>query len=247
MPQDLPRLEDCTFYHVIDLPVVGTQGGPTSWDLRGRFDEYIGSVPLAGKTVLDVGAASGFLTFEAERRGATVTSFDADSPDKFQYVPYPDIDKVKAAQEVWFRTIRNSYWLSHHLLKSRAELVTGDIYQIGRAVSPHDISIVGQILVHLRDPLEALRQVALITRETMIIVEGSFESNAPTSVFVGGNNYHSFWHLSDELYRQYLPLLGFEAVTISKADYRCNDRRLRQDMTVWTFIAKRIESTRAAE
>jgi len=238
--QNLPRLEDCWFYHVIDLPDLGTQGG--DWDLRGRFDEYIGTVPLTGKTVLDVGTASGFLTFEAERRGATVTSFDLDSPDKWQYVSYPNIDDLKVDAR-GFQRLRNSYWLSHHLLRSHAQLVTGDIYEISRKVSPHDVSIVGQILVHLRDPLEALRQVALVTKETMIIVEGSFESAAPTTVFLGGNgNYHSFWHLSDQFYRQYLPILGFEIAKISKADYRCNHNSMPPDVTVWTFIARRCST-----
>jgi hypothetical protein len=48
------------------------------------------------------------------------------------------------------------------------KLGAGD--EISRKVSPHDISIVGQILVHLRNPLESLRQVALVTKKTMITV-----------------------------------------------------------------------------
>jgi hypothetical protein len=73
-------LQDCAFYHVIDLPGLGTQGGPHSWDLRGRCADYIGHVDLTDKTILDVGAASGFLSFEAVRAGAAaVTSYDAES------------------------------------------------------------------------------------------------------------------------------------------------------------------------
>jgi 2-polyprenyl-3-methyl-5-hydroxy-6-metoxy-1,4-benzoquinol methylase len=78
-------LADCWFYHTMDLPDVGTVTG--SWDLRGRFDEYVGHVPLAGKTFLDVGTASGFLSFEAEKRGADVVSFDAASADVIDSFP----------------------------------------------------------------------------------------------------------------------------------------------------------------
>ena len=77
-----PDLNECVFYHSMDLPGLGTVEG--QWDLRGRFDEYIGGIDVNGKTFLDVGAASGFLSFEAERRGASVISFDA-----LDYTPTP--------------------------------------------------------------------------------------------------------------------------------------------------------------
>jgi 2-polyprenyl-3-methyl-5-hydroxy-6-metoxy-1,4-benzoquinol methylase len=78
MTDQIPSITDCRFYHAMDLPQIGfVQGG---WDLRGRFDDYIGGVRLKDRSVLDVGAASGFLSFEAEQRGArSVTSFNAAS------------------------------------------------------------------------------------------------------------------------------------------------------------------------
>jgi hypothetical protein len=89
-------------------PVVG------DWDLRGRFDEYIREIDLHGKTVLDVGTASGFLTFEAERRGATVTSFDADSPQRYQMIPPATPDTT------YFQAMRNGYQLAHNQYNSKA-------------------------------------------------------------------------------------------------------------------------------
>src|SRR4051794_19911111 len=80
------RQEDCIFYHSFDLPdgrsIVG------DWDMRGKFDEYIGHVSLAGKRVIDFGTASGFLSFEAEKRGADVVSFDADSTGRYTRLPH---------------------------------------------------------------------------------------------------------------------------------------------------------------
>jgi 2-polyprenyl-3-methyl-5-hydroxy-6-metoxy-1,4-benzoquinol methylase len=69
----------------MDLPGFGSVIG--QWDLRGRFDNYTGRVPLAGRTVVDVGTASGFLSFDAEKRGALVTGFDADDVSRCQYGP----------------------------------------------------------------------------------------------------------------------------------------------------------------
>jgi hypothetical protein len=41
--------------------------------------------------VLDVGTASGFLSFEAEKRGAEVVSFDSASPKMHAGVPFLDV------------------------------------------------------------------------------------------------------------------------------------------------------------
>src|SRR6266403_2835052 len=80
--------EECVFYHALDLPSFGAVEG--HWDLRGRFDEYVGYTDLRDKTVLDVGTASGFLSFEAEKRGATVVSIDASSARPWDRVPFPE-------------------------------------------------------------------------------------------------------------------------------------------------------------
>jgi hypothetical protein len=68
-PIDVSDVSACFFYHTMDLPGVGVVHG--EWDLRDSFDEYIGGgVGVRGKRVLDVGAASGFVTFSLEQRGA---------------------------------------------------------------------------------------------------------------------------------------------------------------------------------
>ena len=67
-PRYVDRLEDCFFYHAMELPGFGLI--PAHWDLRGRFDDYIAGVNVSGKSVLDIGTATGFLSFESEKRGA---------------------------------------------------------------------------------------------------------------------------------------------------------------------------------
>lgn len=152
------------------------------------------------------------------------------------YLPYPGADDKRR----YFQPIRNSYFLAHHCFGSRAPLVTGNIYDLAQKVGLHDISLVGQILVHLRDPLEALRQVTLATQERIIITEGSFQSDAPMAVFLGGNgNFYSWWHLSDRFYRDFLPILGFEIESVTQAQYRCNNVQLCGDVDLWTFVARR--------
>ena len=87
-PRDVSALDGCAFYHLMDLPGVGTVGD--HWDLRPTIDAYLGPVSFAGKRVLDVGSASGFLTFEMERRGADVVSFDIVDGADWDCVPFAD-------------------------------------------------------------------------------------------------------------------------------------------------------------
>ena len=91
-PRNVRHVDDCFFYHMLDLPGIGVVEG--CWDLRGRFDDYIGGINLQDKTVLDVGAGNGFLTFEAEKRGRARSSrsisatqgFNTCSPSKIVFI-----------------------------------------------------------------------------------------------------------------------------------------------------------------
>jgi hypothetical protein len=46
-PSETASLENCYFYHTIDLPGYGTIHG--SWDLREHLDEYLGFVDFKDK------------------------------------------------------------------------------------------------------------------------------------------------------------------------------------------------------
>jgi hypothetical protein len=230
MPASIPTLDDCLFYHTMELPGVGLVAG--SWDLRGRFDEYVGGVGLAGRSVLDVGTASGFLSFEAERRGArAVTSFEAGSVDLLQRNPgFVEPDRRLEMQI-------NSYRLAHHLLGSRAVPVYGDVYRLRDVVPAHEVVLVGQILVHLRDPFGALQEIAGRCERTLVIAEGMFEHPDPIAVYLGESTPNAWLHWSTTLYRQFLDKLGFEVVSIRSGSYRCNSRDKNEQ--VWTLVAQR--------
>jgi SAM-dependent methyltransferase len=232
-----PRLDECTWYHSMDLPGIGEVAG--AWDLRGRFDDYVGHVALGGKSVLDVGTANGFLSFEAEKRGATVTSFDADGPERLEFQPQAtEAARLRTAH--FLAGMRNGYRLAHAAFGSRASRVEGNIYDLAGCAPVCDVVILGQILVHVRDALEALRQAALVAHEKLVIVEGSFEAEAPLAVFLGSDsNVRAWFHFSPPLYRRWLDLLGFELTATSRNTYRCLHEALRGDVEVWTFVAER--------
>lgn len=212
------------------LPGVGLVRG--EWDLRGRFEEYIGGVNLKGRSVLDVGTASGFLSFEAERCGArSVTSFEAGGMNLLQRTPGFVEPEGRLQRQI------NSYRLAHHLLKSRAVPVYGDVYRLSDCAPASEVVLAGQILVHVRDPFGALQSIAERCTHTLVIVEGMFEHPDPIAVFLGGSTPNSWLHFSTTLYRQFLPRLGFEVASIASGSYRCDSRD--KDEVVWTLVAHR--------
>ena len=227
-PRFVERLEDCYFYHTMELPEVGLQRG--HWDLRGKFDDYIGRVDLQGKTVLDVGTATGFLSFEAERRGAKrVVSFDMSEVRQQTFVQFAGARHVHE-RETWepeyagqIERWKNAYWLCHRLLQSKADVFYGDIGELPEELGTFDVTIVGSVLEHLRDPVRALESVARVTGETLVIVTPMLEDKEPVARFepraANPEQNYTWWTYSSGLYRELLAILGFRLERTTIAEY----------------------------
>jgi 2-polyprenyl-3-methyl-5-hydroxy-6-metoxy-1,4-benzoquinol methylase len=227
-PRHIERLEDCFFYHAMELPEFGLVRG--QWDLRGRFDDYIGGVAVAGKSVLDVGTATGFLSFEAEKRGAArVLSFDMSDPRQQAFLPFKDKlyhrdperwrEQYGAEIEQW----KNAYWLCHRLLGSKAEVYYGNIYDLPAELGRFDVVIVGSVLEHLNDQITALASIARLTRETIVIVSPLLQTEERIARFeaLAGNPDADFtwWTYSLGVYREVLGMLGFSIAKVTHARY----------------------------
>ena len=108
-------LEDCDFYHTVEIPGHGVMHG--EWDLRNRVDAYLGNFPFSGKRVLEIGPASGFLTFEMEKRGADVVCLEVPDEPGWDFVPYPPkrLAVILSERAEHMRKVKNSYWFMHRL------------------------------------------------------------------------------------------------------------------------------------
>jgi SAM-dependent methyltransferase len=228
-PRFVDRLDDCFFYHAMELPSFGLI--PAHWDLRGRFDDYIGRVDVAGKSVLDVGTATGFLSFEAEKRGASrVVSFDQRDGAEQTFLPFKEKryyrDRVRWAEEYRAEIERwkNAYWLSHRLLGSKADVFYGDIYNLPAELGMFDIAIVGSVLEHLGDPISALASIARLTKERIVVVTPLLDTNDPIARFEGRASNpdadFTWWVYSLGVYREVFGMLGFAIERVSRASYR---------------------------
>ena len=228
-PRFIERLEDCFFYHTMDLPEFGSVTG--QWDLRGRFNDYIGGVSVAGKSVVDIGTATGFLSFESERQGASyVLSVDMGDARQQRFIPfkdnlyYRDYEDVVTVHAVEVEQWKNAYWLCHRLLKSRAEVFYGDIFRLPPALGQFDVAIVGAVLEHLNDQITAMGSIARLTKEIMVIVTPVLETEeriARLEPTADNPNYDfTWWRYSIGAYREILKMMGFTIARITEAQYR---------------------------
>jgi SAM-dependent methyltransferase len=228
-PRDIENLEDCHFYHTLDLPGFGTVEG--EWDLRGRFDDYVDGIDLRGKTVLDVGTANGFLTFEAEKRGAKqVVSFDIGDAKYQHLLPfkdglyYQDYEAWRANQSAGYERWKNGYWLAHRLYDSKARAFYGNIYDLPTAAGTFDVAIIGSVLEHLSDQVSALASVARLTKSKLVVVTGLLETEDRLAYFIPLADQpkldYTWWAYSLGTYREVFAMLGFGIDSVKKNSYR---------------------------
>ena len=147
---------------------------PGAWDLRGHESAYLGGVDVAGKRVLELGPATGYLTFYMERMGADVVSFEAGFDVSIDLLPVQGVDHPDERLRVMQETIdrnHDGWWYLHRAFGSSAKFVQGNIYDMPADLGTFDITLVGR---HPLAPARALGrplQAAARTTDTMIVTE----------------------------------------------------------------------------
>jgi SAM-dependent methyltransferase len=238
--------DECRFYHVMELPEIGLVG--EAWDLRATIDQYLGPTPLRGRSFLDLGCASGFISFEAERRGASVVSLDQrDARENRALVPFAHERHHREtflveAERILVRTKR-AYWLAHRLLKSRARVCYASVYAMPAGLGEFDIVHLGQVLVHLPDPVRALASAANLARDRLILVEALIPDHGAKALFMPSIEnlaLGSWWRFSADLYRRVLRILGFEIESMVPAEHHCIAYQPARDVELFTITARRL-------
>jgi SAM-dependent methyltransferase len=216
IPLKVEGVADCYFYHTMELPGHGVIEG-RDWDLRGRVDDYLGKVDFAGQRVLEIGPASGFLTFEMEKRGADVVSVEVTDEHGWDFVPYPAkrMEEVFGPRRIVMQQLKNSYWFSHAALQSKAKVYYGDVYNLPAALGEFDIAVMGSVLLHCRDPLRIVEQCGKIARLLIItdMLYPELEGAPICCLAPTAQNFlwHTWWHFSTQFFTQFLAVMGFTA------------------------------------
>jgi hypothetical protein len=165
------RVEDCAFYHTMDLGGGEIRRGP--WDLRGRERSYLGWVDVKGLRVLEIGTATGHLAFHMAKAGADVICFDLPPGGSPDIIPQDghDLDEHRRLGREYMDRVRNSWWYSRRRLGVAPRAVYGDIYKLPADLRRFDVSTFTSVLMHLSNPFAALRQAATLTDKAVIVTE----------------------------------------------------------------------------
>jgi len=105
-------------------------------------------INFQGKEVVEVGPASGFLTFEMEKRGANVISVELGPGSDWDYVKHHDQpgDDERKRFEAQLDEIQNSYWFAHRHFGSHAKVVYGTVYELPRLGVTGHVGVLANVL-----------------------------------------------------------------------------------------------------
>jgi SAM-dependent methyltransferase len=248
-PIDVASLDECYYYHTMDVPGHGLVEG--EWDLRGGVDTYVGREPVAGKRVLEIGTASGFLCFEMERRGAEVVAYDLAAGDPWDIVPYAQLDLIPivSGRAAHIARLNKSWWFNHRAFGSSARVVYGSVYEIPMTIGRFDLCTFGAILLHVRDPFRALQRAASLEPNTIVVTElarrrslrelldGRAQGRSP--LFLpdarNGSPFDAWWSFSPESVSNMLAILGYRTDRI----VRHTQLYARRRTPMFTVVARR--------
>lgn len=259
-PRNVDNPNECFFYHHSGVEELDSHHSESEWDLRHCINQYLGELDYSGKRALDVGTASGFLTFEMEKRGAEVVSFDTPSASEWDLVPHYQF------QEKWdehvqqlvlsLKRVQNAYWYLHRENNSSARLNLGDIYRLPAELGNFDIVVMGMVLGHLRDPFQAIYSASRLCRDKIVITNQAPEEKprsfwkrkkkkaAPATAFFTPSAEDAvkvvWWGLSVECIERMLGTLGFRVIQKITSNPKCLSAGRTGTERCVTIVAERF-------
>jgi SAM-dependent methyltransferase len=242
-PRKVQRVEDCYFYHAMEIPGHGPVAG--DWDLRGGEDDYLGRVALSGRRVLEIGPASGFLTFHMESRGAEVVAVELAPEGEWDIVPlaHLDLEQIRVERQDVMERLRNGFWFAHERFASKARVHYGSAYRLPPALGRFDVAVMGAVLLHTRDPLGVVQQCAGLA-DTLIITDLRHPEldGEPVARFLPSSetdHWHTWWQLSPDLITRFLDSIGFDDVIVTLHDQRFVAHGDEIQLPMFTVVARR--------
>jgi SAM-dependent methyltransferase len=149
--------QNLNWYHTLELP--GGVTTPGRIDLRAVAAKVLPD-DLSGKRALDIGTFDGFWAFELERRGAEVVAIDIERVGEAELPPNNRQMLERGASQLEVR-IGHGFEIASELLSSSVRRVTCNVLDLTPEAigGPVDVAFIGALLIHLRDPVQALERI----------------------------------------------------------------------------------------
>jgi hypothetical protein len=211
--------EDCLFYHTIDLPGHGLIYGP--WDLRGREDQYTGHVDFDGKSVMEIGPASGGLTAYIEQRGGKVTCVETSDELGVDILPIHGADIASHIEggRSTLKQVCAAWNYTQATLGLTATCHYGDVNTLPSKIGTFDISFVGAILLHCKSPFDVVHQACEASSGAVIVTDLVYADMVSTTEALmrfdpsNGTSVIAWWGVSPGAIISMLRLHGFSDCT----------------------------------
>jgi SAM-dependent methyltransferase len=191
--------------------------------LRATADEYLGGVDFSGKRVIEVGPASGFLSFHMERRGARVTCIEPPAEAFWDRIPRREIDFDRHIRDFWhhIERVRNSFWFLHQAYGSQVRLYEADTYRLPPSLGTFDFGVLASLLLHCSSPVRLIESVANLVRGSLIVTDTYHADlgDQPTCrlhASADNKTIDTWWDFSPTFFTKYLAVLGFPHATVSR-------------------------------
>jgi len=196
------RLAAHHWFHSIALrPGITTAGVKDAALLAAEEATLLGPLPLAGLSVLDIGAWNGFFSFAAKRRGAArVLATDSYCWDHPHYRGRETLELCAAELDLDIET--------RHL----------DPTEITPALGRFDVVLFLGVFYHLRNPIPVMDALGQVTGQCLLLEthQDALEQPRPTMVFYPGremsNDPTNWWGPNPPLMLHLLLQAGFDRV-----------------------------------
>lgn len=211
------QVNSIAWYHTIDLP--GGVRTPGAFDHRDLVPHYGLPDSLAGQRVLDVNTFDGFWAFEFERRGAEVVAGDI---PRYAAIDFPDQVRAILEAENLDAEVGAGFKIAHEALGSKVVYRPCSVYDLNPETSgTFDLVHVGDLLLHLENPIRALRAIRSVTRGRAMIVD-CFDPNLGSSdtIRYRGGWDNAVWNIpSLNSLAQMIADAGFSNVAVKRVFY----------------------------
>lgn len=149
-PEEIEKkIASVHWYHTFELVPGIITPGIVPFDAVKILD-MIPIKDLAGKRILDIGAWDGPLSFELEKRGASVIAIDIQDPEV------------------------TGFNIAKDILHSEVEYIHGSVYNLSNLTSgPFDVVFFFGVYYHLKNPLLAFEEIGkLLNPQSRLFFEG---------------------------------------------------------------------------
>lgn len=222
------------WYHTIDLG--NGLITPGEYDYRSKLPLFKFPADMTGMNVLDIGSATGFFAFEFEKRGANVVSVELPSIADWD-MPFGETSdrtlknlmefhRVNNIKDLTYRHMHGPFEFCRKALNSKVKRCYATIYDLSKeklGTDAFDLVFMGDVLIHIFSPLEALATVSPLCRGTLVVAQdlaAVYDGLVPVMQYGGGDGWNdlgdnrSWWTPNRLCMEQMLKRVGFKNVSM---------------------------------